>query len=232
MGSGITRILITGGEGRLAQALKAYFPLGSYCGRETCDVANAGSVRNAFQQVKPELVIHCAAVTKHDAEPMAYAITNVQGTLNVVANARRQQARVVYLSTDYLGTRTEAGGVHPVNQYAASKYGGELVAGVLPNHLVVRGSWYSKLELSHAATDAFTSKLPIEKAAYLVATLATSDLTGVVNIGGARRSLFEIALEFNQRVIPVGRRQIHCGYEIPEDCSLDTTRLTTFLKTA
>jgi dTDP-4-dehydrorhamnose reductase len=227
--SRLTRILVTGGEGILAQALKQYFPYADYCGRETCDVTRPEHVRQAFQNLKPDLVIHCAAQTSHNAEPFAYVQTNIQGTVNVAAQAKKLGARVIYPSTDYLGTRLEGGGVTPVNTYAASKYAGECVVRTLGNALVVRGSWYSRLELSHAATDAFTSRLPIDRAAYFVATLATSTHTGVVNIAGARRSIYEIALEFNPRVTPVSRHQIHCGYELPADASLDTTRLASWL---
>ena len=221
---------MTGGDGILAQALRPYFPLAEYCGRQTCDVTNAGHVRHAFQQLKPELVIHCAAETSHNADPIAYVVGNVQGTVNVVLQAKKLGARVVYPSTDYLGARAEHDSVRPVNQYAASKYAGEQVAGSLGNALVVRGSWYSRLELSHAATDAYTSKLPVDRAAYYLATLAVSNLTGVINIGGPRRTIYSIALEFNEKVVPVSRKQIHCGYEIPPDSSLDTEKLTTWLK--
>ena len=229
MVSHVTRILITGGSGILAQALKAYFPYADYCGRETCDVSNAGHVRNAFNQLKPELVIHCAAQTSHNADPFSYVATNIQGTANVVAQAKRVGARLCYLSTDYLHASRESDPVQPVNHYAASKYAGECAAISWANTLVIRGSWYSRLDLSHAATDAYTSKLPVDKAAYYVAVLATSGKTGVVNIGGQRRTIYSIALEFNEKVIPVSRSQIHCGYPIPEDCSLDTTKLNRWL---
>lgn len=223
--SHVTRIMVTGGEGILAQALRSYFPYASYLGRAECDVANAQAVKQAFSAHNPELVVHCAALTSHNAEPFAYAVNNIQGTLNVVGNARRSGARVVYLSTDYLMAPREDAPVKPVNPYAASKYAGELVTGGLPNHLVIRGSWYSRLALSHAATDAFTTKLPVERAAYFVAALATSHHTGTVNIAGPRRTVYDIALEFNERVVPVQRSQIRCGYAIPADTSLDTTKL-------
>lgn len=220
-----TRILVTGGDGILAQALRPYFPLGTFLGRQECDVTNAGQVRAAFNEVRPELVIHCAAQTTHNAEPMAYVMANVVGTINVVAAARKLGSRVVYPSTDYLGAPRESDAVRPVNRYAASKYAGELIVGSAVTGLVVRGSWYSHPTYSHAATDAFCTRLPVDKAAYFVATLAVSSATGVCNIGGARRTLFEIALEFNPRVVPVSRHQIQCGYTIPEDSSLDTSRL-------
>jgi len=230
--SHLTRILVTGGSGILAAALRPYFPYAEYCGRETCNVADAGSVRHAFNQIRPELVLHCAAETSHNAEPFSYVATNIQGTANVVSQAKRAGARLVYLSTDYLGARREDDPVRPVNDYAASKYAGECAVRTWGQALVIRGSWYSRLELSHAATDAFTSKLPVDRAAYFVAALSTSSLTGVINIGGQRRSIYEIALQFNERVVPMERSQIRVGYSIPADSSLDTTKLTAWLAAA
>lgn len=224
-----TRILVTGGSGILATELRKFFPLAGYYGKEDCDVTNPHEVRAAFQETRPEIVIHCAALTAHNAEPYAYVVGNIQGTCNVVGQAKRCGARFIYPSTDYLGARQEAAPVCPVNAYAASKYAGELVTASIPHSLVVRGSWYSRLELSHAATDAFTTKLPVDRAAYYIAALSTSSLTGVINIGGQRRSYYEVALEFNERVIPVSRHQIKCGYEIPFDCSLNTEKLTRWL---
>lgn len=229
-----TRILVTGGDGILATALRSFFPLATYVGRGECDVTNAGQVRQVFNAVKPELVIHCAAVTRHDAEPTAYTVGNIQGTINVALAARKLGARLVYPSTDYLMARCEGDPVSPVNAYAASKYAGESVtAQCAPGHsLVIRGSWYSRLDYSHAATDAYTTKLPVATAGHWIAILATSDQTGVMNIAGKRRSLYELALQFNERVIPVSRHQLRLPYEVPADCSLDTTKLTTWLRTA
>ena len=226
-----TRILVSGGDGILATALRPFFPLATYCSRSDMDVANVGDVRRVFNEVKPELVIHCAAVTRHDAEPTAYTVGNIQGTINVSLAARKSGARMVYPSTDYLGARRETDPVSPVNGYSRSKYAGEIAADAAcgPGVLVVRGSWYSRLEYSHAASDAFTGKVPVSTAAHWIAVLAVSSHTGVVNIGGKRRSVYEIALEFSPNVIPISRTQIHCGYEIPADCSLDTTRLSGIL---
>jgi hypothetical protein len=91
--SRVTRILITGGDGILASALKAYFPLADYYGRQTCDVTRPEQVRMAFQNTKPELVIHCAAQTSHNAEPFSYVQANIQGTANVAAQAKKTGAR-------------------------------------------------------------------------------------------------------------------------------------------
>lgn len=111
----------------------------------------------------------------------------------------------------------------PWNTYAWSKLGGEAAVQMYPNALVVRGSWYSTLNYTVAASDAFTSKIPVHKAAFYVAALSCSTMTGVVNIGGPRRSIYEVAMEFNQRVTPLGRAKLK--HPVPEDVTLDCSRL-------
>jgi dTDP-4-dehydrorhamnose reductase len=226
MVSHVTRVLVTGGDGIMAQALRPYFGLADYYSKSECDVSNAGQVRAAFNHTKPELVIHLGAVTAHDADPASYTVVNIQGTINVALAAKRQGARLVYASTDYLGATREGDPVRPVNGYAASKYAGEcVVGGVRELGLVVRGSWYSTLDWTYAATDAFTSKMDVDRAAFYVAALAVSSANGVVNIGGQRRSLYEIVLQFNEQVVPVKREQLGLPYQVPADCSLNTDKL-------
>jgi dTDP-4-dehydrorhamnose reductase len=207
----------------MAQALRPYFGLADYYSKSECDVSNAGQVRAAFNHTKPELVIHLGAVTAHDADPASYTVVNIQGTINVALAAKRQGARLVYASTDYLGATRESDAVRPVNSYAKSKYAGECALG--GDHLAVRGSWYSSLDWTYAATDAFTSKMDVDRAAFYVAALAVSSANGVVNIGGQRRSLYEIVLQFNEQVVPIKREQLGLPYSIPADCSLNTDKL-------
>ena len=226
--SGHTRILVTGGSGRLGAELRAYFPMAEYPSHQQLDVRHMNSVTRWFGMHTVDLVIHLAAATRHDT-PMADLVQdNIVGTANVVLAARKQGARVVYTSTDYVypgtaGGYRETDPVLPWNGYAWSKLGGETAVQMYPNSLIVRGSWYSTLDYTVAATDAFTSKLPVHKAAFYVAALSCSTLTGVVNVGGERRSIFEVALEFSPTVTPLSRKNLK--WPVPPDVTVDTTKL-------
>ncbi len=226
------RVCVTGGAGRLAQALTAYFPYADTPGKDFLDVADAGSCKRWFSTRTYDLIIHAAAKTAHDASPAAYAAVNVGGTTNVTHWARKQQARLVYTSTDYVypadrpGPHRETDPLQPVNDYARSKLGGEAVVGLYDKSLIVRGSWYGFLDHPSATTDGFTSKVPVGRAADWIASLAVSDVTGVVNIGGQRRSLYEIVVtEHNAECKPNSRSQVRLPYALPADCSLDTTKM-------
>lgn len=230
MVSTATRILVTGGDGRLAQALRAYFPMADYASHKSLDVSQWQSCRAWMNRSSYDLVIHAGAVTAHDAPLQALVSTNVTGTANMLLLASRQGARFLYCSTDYVypgtGRHKETDPVYATGNYAWSKLGGEAVVQTYHKAVIVRGSWYDQLAVSRAATDAYTSKIPVTRAAGYIAAISTSSVTGVVNVGGERRSMYEIiCTEFNPQVRPCTRAELKVGYPIPGDVSLDLTRL-------
>lgn len=229
-----THITITGGQGQLASALSLYFPLADYPGRDRLDVTDDTSCARYFSSHSVELVIHTAAEIAYDAPRDHLQQVNVEGTRNVTGWAELLGARMVYLSSDYCypGTRgwyVETDAVAPIGAYAASKYAGECLALAYPHTLAIRTSFYSRLHWQAAALDAFTSRMLIHDAAPLIAALSTSTATGIVNVGGPRRSLYEIAVEFNPRCRPVSLSEVHLPYQLPRDCSLDCSRMEAIL---
>lgn len=231
--SSTTRIAVTGGDGILATALRAYFPNADYLSRASCDVADWGSIRKWFGKHQYDLILHLGAVTAHNAPLCQYWHTNLMGTAAMTQWAQQQGARLLYTSTDFVyagtGRHRETDPVLPRNAYAWSKLGGEAAVQTYDRSVVVRGSWYDELKLQRAATDAFTSKVPVTVAASQIATVAVSAVTGVVNIGGPRRSMYEVALTFNERVQPIPRSQVATHYPYPADVSLDLTRFKALL---
>ncbi|TRW16898.1 SDR family oxidoreductase [Glacieibacterium frigidum] len=94
-------------------------------------VAGDVAVKGLGIDLRPDLVVHCAAITAFDATPEAYARVNVGGAANVVAFAEKIGARLLHVSTAYVcGTRDgrisegEVGEAF-VNGYEASKASAE-----------------------------------------------------------------------------------------------------------
>ena len=230
-------VVVTGGAGTLATALRPYFPYALYATHADLDVSNANSVNRFFSTHSADLVLHLAAATAYNSPVEALLQTNVIGTANIARWALRSGARVLYTSTDYVfpgtkGMYVESDPVQPVGPYAASKLGGEAAMALLPNSLVVRGSWYTELAWERAATDAFTSREPVASAAGKIAALAQSTLTGVVHIAGRRRSFWElVATEFNPRCTPVSKSELRLPYALPADSSLSDGRYRDFART-
>jgi len=118
--------------------------------RAELDVTDRATVLASVASFQPDAVVHAAAFTAVDAcesEPeRAYGV-NAVGTRNVADAARRVDAHVVYLSTDYVfdGTKRtpydEWDLPNPQSVYGRSKLAGELELARDPSATIVRISW-------------------------------------------------------------------------------------------
>ena len=67
------------------------------------DITNSEDVAEVFDKIKPEVVIHTAALTNvdycEDHRDEAYLV-NVIGTKNIVENCKKHNAKLVFISTD------------------------------------------------------------------------------------------------------------------------------------
>ena len=102
-------------------------------------------------ELRPDVIINAAAFTRVDdcesQTDQAFAV-NAEGTRHVALAALRCQAKVVYLSTDYIfdGKKNEpyleGDPPQPLNAYGRSKWKGEeYVRALLKRWLIVRTQW-------------------------------------------------------------------------------------------
>jgi dTDP-4-dehydrorhamnose reductase len=146
------RVLITGAQGQLGAALQQALSRHELILKDLPEFDLTG--RHCEAQVvaaKPEAVLHVGAYTNVDGaerEPDRARAVNVEGTKAVTRAAERLQARLIYLSTDYVfdGQKTtpyqEDDVPHPLNVYGQTKYEGETAAlQNCQNTLVVRTAW-------------------------------------------------------------------------------------------
>lgn len=118
------------------------------------DITNDAAVKNIISEIKPDVVIHCAAWTAVDAaedeenREKVYAI-NVNGTKSIAESCKSVGAKMVYISTDYVfngqGTepwKADCKEYSPLNVYGKTKLEGELaVSNTLDNYFIVRIAW-------------------------------------------------------------------------------------------
>lgn len=145
------RILITGKSGQLAQALLARWPQAMGVGRPEVDLARPESVQAVVDAARPELIVHCAAMTDVDGaarDPHAAYLANGLGTQNVALAAERAGAAVAYISTNEVfdGAKatpyTEFDTPNPINPYGWSKRAGEwFVQNLSRRFFIIRTSW-------------------------------------------------------------------------------------------
>lgn len=118
------------------------------------DITDAESVEKTIKEIKPDVVVHCAAWTAVDAaedeenRDKVFAV-NVEGTKNIARICKEIDAKMVYTSTDYVfdgqGTepwKPDCKEYAPLNIYGQSKLNGELaVSEILNKYFIVRIAW-------------------------------------------------------------------------------------------
>jgi dTDP-4-dehydrorhamnose reductase len=143
------RVLITGGGGQLASDLEQLLG-GDAASRSHAelDVTDGDALARAFDEVRPELLINCAAFHNVEVcereEGQAFAV-NVEAVKRMGGLCAAHGTRLVHLSTNYVfdGARDEPYGEHdlpaPRSVYAITKLAGEHAAlAYAPGALVAR----------------------------------------------------------------------------------------------
>jgi dTDP-4-dehydrorhamnose reductase len=147
------RILVTGASGMLGSDLVAALAAVGYevfaRPRADLDIADEKQVASTLSQLRPEVVVNCAAFTKVDAcetDPRAFEV-NAKAVGLLADACGHVSALLVQMSTDFVfdgGKRSpyqEEDPTSPLSAYGRSKLAGEEAALRLPGSLVVRASW-------------------------------------------------------------------------------------------
>ena len=135
----------SGAEDNSAVTKMPYFSL---------DITDKAAVSELINKVRPDAIIHCAAWTAvdlaedEDKKEKVFAI-NEGGTRNIAEAAKTVDAKMLYISTDYVfdgqGEKPwdpDCKDYKPLNVYGESKLAGEkAVSGILDKFFIVRIAW-------------------------------------------------------------------------------------------
>lgn len=118
------------------------------------DITDNDQVVKTLEEVKPDVVVHCAAWTavdlaEDDDKVEKVRAINAKGTENIALCCKKLGCKMVYISTDYVfdGQGTEpwqpdCKDYKPLNVYGQTKLEGELaVSGNLEKYFIVRIAW-------------------------------------------------------------------------------------------
>ncbi len=149
------RIIVTGVGGQLGTDVvkeleqQKHQVLG--VGHKELDITDESKVKEVLDGFKPEAIIHCAAYTAVDAAEedteTAFRV-NVLGTRYLAQGCQKHNAKLIYISTDYVfsGDGDQpwevTDSLAPCNQYGKTKMLGEKeVMGQINSYFIVRTSW-------------------------------------------------------------------------------------------
>jgi dTDP-4-dehydrorhamnose reductase len=149
------KILVTGAGGMVGRAVMEHCTAQgdevSAQDHTSLDIADEAAVSSLFERERPEVIINCAAWTDVDGcetNRVRAFEANARGPENLAVSARRIQAGLVTISTDYVfdGTKdgfyTQRDDPNPTSVYGASKLEGERRAqSACARTTVVRTGW-------------------------------------------------------------------------------------------
>ena len=118
------------------------------------DITDRDAVMDVVGNIQPDVIVHCAAWTNVDGaedsekKSIVHKI-NVDGTSNLAEAAKAVDAKIVYLSTDYVFDgqgdrpwRPDDKNYAPLNYYGLTKLEGErAVSEILVKYFIVRIAW-------------------------------------------------------------------------------------------
>ena len=118
------------------------------------DITDKEAVNKVITEIKPDVVVHCAAWTavdmaEDDDKVALVRKVNADGTQNIADACKKLSCKMMYISTDYVfnGQGTEpwqpdCKDYAPLNVYGQTKLEGELaVANTLDKYFIVRIAW-------------------------------------------------------------------------------------------
>ena len=150
------KILITGGKGMLGRTLQKELAEHEIVVADLpdWDITDDTGFVTKVGEAKPDLIVHCAAMTKVDdceaKRDLAFKL-NEEGSRNVALAAKACGARLFAISTDYVFSGeppkepwawSEMDIPRPRTVYGASKFAGEqMIQMILPEAIIIRIAW-------------------------------------------------------------------------------------------
>jgi len=149
------KIMVTGAKGQLGRDVMIQLATTGHqyqgVDQDDFDLTDQAAVFDYVNNYRPEIVIHCAAYTAVDKaeteKERCYAV-NVNGTAYLAQACQTINAKLLYISSDYVfdgsgDTPFEIDSQPaPINYYGLTKYQGELeVQKHLDRFFIVRASW-------------------------------------------------------------------------------------------
>uniref|UniRef100_UPI003F7448D9 sugar nucleotide-binding protein n=1 Tax=Sulfurisphaera javensis TaxID=2049879 RepID=UPI003F7448D9 len=178
---------------------------------------------------KPTVVIHTFEIPYSEANKNKTLAWNINAwyAINIARAANKIKAVNVYLSTFMIfdgkkGYYSETSTPNPLNYYGLTKLVGESGIMSLGNYLIIRlGLLYSmqykgllfpfiktmiKRRKIKCNVNFYVSPITVSEASEIISSLIKKEIRGVVNLGGKRRSIYNVCKElgemFETEVIP------------------------------
>ncbi len=192
------------------------------------DLTNLEKIKQTMQKIKPDIVIHLAAMTNVDLceteKKLAHTL-NAKSTETLAKEAAKINAFFVYVSTDYVfdgkeGIRKEDDIPRPLGYYGKTKLEGEMSLNNLASNwaiartstpfgihskkksfpLWVKENIESNKEIK-VLTDQYTSPTYVPNLSKMIIEVSTKQINGIIHLAGSTRiSRYDFAVMIAEKL--------------------------------
>lgn len=182
------------------------------------DITDKNQVEKTLDMIKPDIIIHAAALTdleKCEADNALANKINVKGTGNIVSACKKKSIKLIFLSTDNVfdgskGNYKETDETCPVNYYGETKVMAENKVKEVKNHLILRTTFFTfgrgfeqwlidslrNRKEVNVVDDQYYSPLFVGDFSRIIIEMIEKGLTGTFNVSlGRKISRYEFAIK-------------------------------------
>ena len=224
------KILVTGGNGRFATALKEINNkyLFNFRSKKQLNILSIKSIEQNVKKFKPKIILHLASLSRpmkiHEKDINKSIDLNIIGTSNIVKICNKYKIKLIFFSTGYVyqgkkGNYKEDDAILPWNKYGWSKLGAEAAVHLYDNSLIIRACMTEEPFIHKYAYSNVKSNFIYHKD-FAKIFLKLINKKGIFNVGGKSQSIYNFAKKYNDKVL----KKISKG-EFPKKMDMSLNKL-------
>lgn len=224
------KILVTGGNGRFATALKEINNkyLFNFRSKKQLNILSIKSIEQNVKKFKPKIILHLASLSRpmkiHEKDINKSIDLNIIGTSNIVKICNKYKIKLIFFSTGYVyqgkkGNYKEDDAILPWNKYGWSKLGAEAAVHLYDNSLIIRACMTEEPFIHKYAYSNVKSNFIYHKD-FAKIFLKLINKKGIFNVGGKSQSIYNFAKKYNDKVL----KKISKG-EFPKKMDMNLNKL-------
>jgi len=226
------KIIVTGSDGRFGKILQKINKKMIFRSKKQLNILSPKSISKNFKKYKPNYILHLAGLSRpmkiHEKDINKSIDLNIIGTCNLVKEASKFRAKIIYISTSYVypgnrGNYNEEDALKPWNNYSWSKLGGECAVQMYKNSLIIRLCMTEKPFVhSKAYANVKSNFIYQEDAAKLIIRILNKK--GIINVGGPSQTIYKFAKKNKKNL-----KKIFSNGEFPKRTDMNLKKLKRIL---
>ncbi len=206
----MSKILVTGGDGRFAKELKKLPSKYKFIFRnkKQLDILSIKSIKKEVNKFKPKILLHLAGLSRpmniHEKKISKSIDLNIIGTANLVKVCIEKKIKIIFFSTNYVypgtkGNYKENDSLLPWNNYGWSKLGAESSVQMYNNSLIIRACMTEE-PFTHKFAFSNVKSNFIFHSQFALLLAKVINKKGIINIGGKSQTIYDFAKKTKKNI--------------------------------